>query len=157
LGYDEAAVRKEAGRCLRCDICRRCGECVAICRDKMGIGALKLGYLEFDEQSPTDFRATAENCITCGACAANCENKALAIEDIDGQRVLKLCGTRLNSQAIQYCDSCGAKLGLARYTRFIQKKTRGISPTTVDRLLCNDCLRHNGAAGNGGNGPVSFV
>ncbi len=157
LGYDEADVRREAGRCLRCDICRRCGDCVALCRDKMGIGALKLGYLEFDRQSPTDFRATAENCITCGACAANCENRALVIEERDERRMLKLCGTVLNSQAIQYCDSCGAKLGSAQYTSFIQKKTRGISPTIDKRLLCNNCQRRNGAAVNAANGPLPMV
>jgi hypothetical protein len=35
LGYSENMVREEARRCLRCDICRRCGKCVEICRDKM--------------------------------------------------------------------------------------------------------------------------
>ncbi|MEH0019561.1 MAG: NAD(P)-binding protein [Desulfobacter sp.] len=154
LGYDEASVRKEANRCLRCDICRRCGKCVEICRDKMGINALRLGYLEFDTQSPTDFRATAENCITCGACAANCENKALVMEDKDGQRCLSLCGTLLNSQTIQYCDGCGAKMGSAEYTRFISKKTRNISPTTEKRLLCNNCQRRGGATVNAPEGPM---
>ena len=157
LGYDESAVRREAGRCLRCDICRRCGKCVEICRDKMGINALKLGYLEFDTQSPTDFRATAENCITCGACAAHCENKALVMDELDDQRRLMLCGTVLNSQAIQYCDGCGAKLGSAEYTRFISRKTDAISPTTDKRLLCNDCQRRNGANGNAAEGPLPLA
>ena len=48
LGYPENAVREEARRCLRCDICLRCGKCVEICRDKMKINALKFGYLDFD-------------------------------------------------------------------------------------------------------------
>ena len=157
LGYDEESVRREANRCLRCDICRRCGECVEICRDKMGINALKLGYLEFDEQSPTDFRVTAENCITCGACAANCENKALIMDEKDGQRRLLLCGTILNSQTIQHCESCGAKVGSAEYTRFISRKTRKISPTTDQRLLCNNCLRKIGAVTGTSDGPMPLT
>ena len=157
LGYDEESVRREANRCLRCDICRRCGECVEICRDKMGINALKLGYLEFDEQSPTDFRVTAENCITCGACAANCENKALIMDEKDGQRRLLLCGTILNSQTIQHCESCGAKVGSAEYTRFISRKTRKISPTTDKRLLCNNCLRKIGAVTGTSDGPMPLT
>nr|WP_319490488.1 NAD(P)-binding protein [uncultured Desulfobacter sp.] len=145
LGYEEADVRQEAARCLRCDICRRCGDCVDICRDKMGLNALKLGYLDFDKSGPTDFRVTAENCITCGACAANCENNALVLDEKDGHRRLLLCGTILNSQAIQYCESCGAKLGSMEYNRFIAGKIRNMTPATNKHLLCNDCLRRESA------------
>ena len=148
LGYDEASVRREASRCLRCDICRRCGKCVDICRDKMGIDALQLGYMDFDKVSETDFRTTREKCITCGACAANCENKAIVIEERDGQRMLKLCGTILNSQAIQYCDECNVILPSTAYMQFIAKKTGHVSPVTQTRLLCNDCQRKLSAKNN---------
>ena len=148
LGYDEASVRKEAARCLRCDICRRCGKCVDICRDKMGIDALKLGYLEFDSPLETDFRATKEKCITCGACAANCENRAMVMEEKDGQRMLKLCGTILNSQAIQYCDECTAILPSSEYLQFIAEKTGSVSRVTQKRLLCNHCQRKISATAN---------
>ncbi|MDZ7665688.1 MAG: hypothetical protein U5K27_10250 [Desulfotignum sp.] len=141
LGYDEAAVRKEAQRCLRCDVCRRCGKCVEVCRDKMGIDALHLGYLDFDHPVKTDFRMTAENCITCGACAANCENNAMTLEEKDGKRMLKLCGTILNEQEIQTCDACGAKLPSAQYMAFISDKTADLTRKSERRLLCNDCQR----------------
>jgi NADPH-dependent glutamate synthase beta subunit-like oxidoreductase len=154
LGYDEASVRREAGRCLRCDICRRCGECVEICRDKMGIDALRLGYMDFDHPSESDFRATSEKCITCGACAANCENKALVIEEKQGQRMLKLCGTILNSQAIQYCEACNAVLPSKAYMQFISNKTNQVSQVTEKRLLCNDCQRRLGAKNNVATRPV---
>ncbi|MFN2436562.1 MAG: FAD-dependent oxidoreductase [Desulfotignum sp.] len=141
LGYDETAVRKEAQRCLRCDVCRRCGKCVEVCRDKMGIDALHLGYLDFDHPVKTDFRMTAENCITCGACAANCENNAMVIEEKDGKRMLKLCGTILNEQDIQTCDACGVKLPSAQYMAFISDKTADLPQKADQRLLCNDCKR----------------
>lgn len=141
LGYDEAAVRKEAGRCLRCDVCRRCGVCVEVCRDKMGIDALHLGYLDFDHPVETDFRKTAENCITCGACAENCENNAMVLEEDNGNRVLKLCGTILNSQPIQYCEECTAKLPSQAYFRFVEQKTQGLHKVVEKRLLCDNCQR----------------
>ncbi len=99
----------------------------------------------FDESGPTDFRVTAENCITCGACAANCENNALVLDEKDDRRRLLLCGTILNSQAIQYCESCGAKLGSLEYTRFIAGKIRNLTPAVNKQLLCNDCLRRESA------------
>ncbi|MFH2065395.1 MAG: FAD-dependent oxidoreductase [Pseudomonadota bacterium] len=141
LGYDEESVRKEAGRCLRCDICRRCGKCIEICRDKMGIDALQFGYMDFDHPTRTDFRTTQTKCIICGACAANCENKAMVIEEKDEHRYLKLCGTVLNAQAILYCDHCHAPLPSAEYLAFISHKTGNMVKSTQARMLCNNCQR----------------
>lgn len=141
LGYLENAVREEARRCLRCDICRRCGLCVEICRDKMGIDALQLGYLDFDRPSPTDFRTTAERCIACGACAANCPNEAIVIKDQDGQRCLSLCGTFLIRLNLEYCEKCGAVLGPARYHDYIAKRTQVVTPFVQGHALCVRCAR----------------
>ncbi len=157
LGYDEESVRREASRCLRCDICRRCGKCVEICRDKMGIDALKFGYMDFDDPSETDFRATSEKCILCGACAANCENKAIVIEEENGQRMLKLCGTILNKQEIQYCEECNAILPSAEYMQFISRKTGTAKKVTEKRLLCNNCQRKLGAKINVSTRPVNRI
>jgi len=155
LGYDEESVRKEAARCLRCDICRRCAKCVDVCRNKMGIDALKFGYMNFNAPTESDFRTTSEKCITCGACAANCENKAIVIEEKDGQRVLKLCGTILNKQTIQYCDECSAVLPSNEYMQFIAEKTGKITKVLDNRLLCTDCQRKLTAKINVETRPVA--
>ena len=127
-----------------------------VCRDKMGIDALKFGYMDFDNPRETDFRATSEKCITCGACAANCENKAIVIEEEDGQRMLKLCGTILNKQDIQYCEECNAILPSVEYMQFISQKTGNVSKKTENRLLCNNCQRKLGAKINVGTQPVNL-
>ncbi|MEZ4605209.1 MAG: 4Fe-4S binding protein, partial [Desulfobacterales bacterium] len=48
------------------------------------------GYLDFDHPVKTDFRRTGDRCITCGACANNCPNDAMKIEDRDGEQILSL-------------------------------------------------------------------
>jgi NADPH-dependent glutamate synthase beta subunit-like oxidoreductase/ferredoxin len=148
LGYPENAVREEARRCLRCDICRRCGECVEICRDKMGVDALRFGYMDFDHPVETDFRRTEERCILCGACATNCPTGAMQMEDREGERILSLCGTILNRQKLLFCEKCGATLGPTRYLDFIRKKTGSVVSVSNQRRICDACARKESAKVN---------
>ncbi|MEN8243987.1 MAG: FAD-dependent oxidoreductase [Thermodesulfobacteriota bacterium] len=141
LGYSENQVREEARRCLRCDICRRCGDCVKVCRDQMKIDALQLGYLDFDHPVKTDFRLTEERCIACGACAESCTNNAMQIKDQDKERVLTLCGTILNRQRLVYCDNCGTVIGPAKYLDFINKRFQKTGQITSDHTVCENCAR----------------
>ncbi|MBU4456999.1 MAG: FAD-dependent oxidoreductase [Nanoarchaeota archaeon] len=141
LGYTENMAREEARRCLRCDICIRCGTCVEICRDKMKINALQLGYFDFDHPVETDFRVTAEKCILCGACATNCPTGAMKMEDRGDERVLMLSGTILNRLKLEYCQLCGAVLGPARYHDYITKRIDDISQRIGDKRLCVECAR----------------
>ncbi|MEW6664017.1 MAG: NAD(P)-binding protein [Thermodesulfobacteriota bacterium] len=145
LGYEEATARQEAKRCLRCDICKRCGKCVTVCRDKMGIDALQFGYLDFETRGFTDFRVTAERCILCGACAANCPTGAITLTDRDGERVLSLCGTVLCHEKLEYCDRCGAVVGPAKYLDYVKKRTAGIQEAFAGSLLCENCIRQHTA------------
>ncbi len=154
LGYTENVVREEARRCLRCDICLRCGKCVEVCRDMMGINALEFGFLDFDKPAPTDFRVTAERCILCGACAANCPNQAIRIIDRGSERTLSYCGTILNRQKLEHCRECGAVLGPQRYLDFLQKRTQGVSPVVADRRLCHACVRRHTARVHTENHPA---
>jgi NADPH-dependent glutamate synthase beta subunit-like oxidoreductase/ferredoxin len=154
LGYTENVVREEARRCLRCDICLRCGKCVEVCRDMMGINALEFGFLNFDKPEATDFRVAAERCILCGACAANCPNQAIRILDRGDERLLSYCGTILNRQKLEHCRACGAVIGPQRYLEFLKNRTQTVSPVVADRNLCHSCLRRHTAGVHQENTPV---
>ena len=155
LGYPENAVREEARRCLRCDICLRCGKCVEICRDKMNVDALQMGYFDFDHPVETDYRITAERCIACGACAANCPTGAMRMEDRGNERILSLCGTILNRQKLLFCEDCGAVLGPARYLDFIRKRTAAVARVAAERKLCDACARKTKAQFSSDETPVT--
>lgn len=146
IGYSEKRTRQEAARCLRCDICFRCGRCVEICRNKIKVEALKMGYLDFDRPEPTDFTITETRCVLCGACAANCPSGAMRMEDSNGERILSLCGTILNRQALIHCESCGAVMGTAKYLTYLQNKHQPIIQVADPRTLCYTCSRKKMAA-----------
>jgi len=154
LGYPEDLVRQEARRCLRCDICLRCGKCIEVCRDKMKVDALQMGYFDFDHPVPTDFRKSEERCILCGACATNCPTGAMQIEDKGGERILSLCGTVLNRKKLLYCEGCGTVLGPERYLEFVQKRTHAVAKVAGDRRLCEVCARKSTAKFGGEDAPV---
>jgi NADPH-dependent glutamate synthase beta subunit-like oxidoreductase len=154
LGLDEAMVKEESRRCLRCDVCLRCGKCVEICRDKMGVNALEMGYFDFDHPVETDFRITQERCILCGACAANCPTGAMKMIDSENERVLSLCGTILNRQELVHCDECHAVLGPARYLDFIRKRGGALPRVITGKPLCDVCSRKTTAARKVEDAPV---
>ena len=157
LGYREDHVRQEARRCLRCDICLRCGKCVEVCRDKMGVNALQMGYFDFDHPVATDFKDTEDRCILCGACATNCPTGAMQIEDRGGERILSLCGTILNRKDLLYCENCGAVLGPAQYLDFVQKRTTGVAKIADDRRICDACARKSSAVFSVDDAPVRKI
>jgi NADPH-dependent glutamate synthase beta subunit-like oxidoreductase/ferredoxin len=154
LGYPEEKVRAEARRCLRCDICLRCGKCIEVCRDRMGVDALQMGYFDFDHPVPTDFRLTEERCILCGACATNCPTGAMQIQDRDGERILSLCGTLLNRKELLYCEKCEAVLGPERYLDFVQKRTHKVAKQTGGHRLCEACARKSTAKHSVEDAPI---
>jgi NADPH-dependent glutamate synthase beta subunit-like oxidoreductase len=154
LGYSENMAREEARRCLRCDICLRCGKCVEICRDKMGVDALQMGYFDFDHPVATDYRVTQERCILCGACATNCPTGAMRMEDKDDERVLSLCGTILNRKKLLHCERCDTVLGPACYLDFVKKRTRSVARVAADRHLCDLCARKSTAKFSADEAPV---
>ena len=155
LGYSENMVREEARRCLRCDICRRCGLCVQICRDKMGVDALEMGYLEFDHPGSTDFRRTQQRCIACGACATNCPTGAMHLEDRGNERILSLCGTILSRQPLTHCDDCGAVIGTQRYLEYIEKRLHKTTPSPAQQKRCDACGRKSGIQHSRGAMPLT--
>jgi NADPH-dependent glutamate synthase beta subunit-like oxidoreductase/ferredoxin len=155
LGYSENMVREEARRCLRCDICIRCGQCVEICRDKMKVDALEMGYIAFDHPGSTDFRRTQQRCISCGACATNCPTGAMHLEDRGNERVLSLCGTILSRQPLVQCEDCGAVIGTARYLEYIQKRLTKTPSASLQHARCDACGRKAGLRHNRGKLPLT--
>jgi NADH-quinone oxidoreductase subunit F len=145
LDYTPKQAKKEAQRCLRCDICIRCGACEQVCRDTMQVYALKFIQISPTERMLSDYSRVSERCIACGACALVCPTGAIDYIEGPDRRELRLCGTVLNRLEVPTCQGCGGPLPPARYLSYVSAQSDTKMGKQVLRRFCPACARENRA------------
>jgi len=118
---DSESATKEAGRCLRCDICIGCGLCQFICSE-MGVDAIRLAKTDGDRFAFVDFRIMADKCISCGACAEVCPTGAIKIVQHDFERKTEFTGTDMCEHHILQCTKCKKPMMPEKYYDFLEKR-----------------------------------
>ncbi len=140
LGLDEIAGREEAKRCMRCDICERCGKCVEVCRDRLGVSAIRFFHAGENSLILKDYVHGLPNCIGCGSCVNICPTGALQLKDSDGERVLLMSGTIINRIKLETCEGCSAQYVTKLMVRHVQKLIDA-PEEAFEQRLCPDCKR----------------
>jgi putative selenate reductase YgfK subunit len=141
LGMSVNSAIQEARRCLRCDICISCGQCIEVCRNQMGVDAIHLSYVEQNATEETDFRRPADYCIGCGACALTCPTAAIDMQDKDGMRTLRMCGTEMAQHRLVACTSCGSSFVSQKQLTFVLKRLDDNPTTKYSGHVCPACAR----------------
>jgi ferredoxin len=139
-GLTDAMAHDEARRCLRCDVCIGCGQCMAACSE-MGVEALRMADTSAGRLAYFDFIRPAELCIGCGACTEVCPTGAIHIEDQDGVRRTVITGTVVREQPLLTCSECGAPTQTPAHREFVRRRLPEHMATLVDRELCPSCSR----------------
>jgi NADH-quinone oxidoreductase subunit F len=140
LGLDEIAARQEAKRCMRCDICERCGKCVEVCRDKLGVSAIKFHHAGESSLILKDYVHGLPMCIGCGSCVNICPTGALQMQDQGDERLLLMCGTIVNRIQMQECTGCGVHFAPKVLLEHVEKLVAAPGYKPFENL-CPECRR----------------
>ena len=139
-GLTDTMAHNESHRCLRCDVCIGCGQCMAVCSE-MSVEALHMVDTKADRLAYFDFTRPADLCIACGACTQVCPTGAIHLEDKDGMRRIIITGTVVSEQAMLVCSECGAPTQTQKHKDFIQERLPDHMAKLLDRELCPSCAK----------------
>src|SRR4051794_9444279 len=104
VDYDEAAARRQASRCLRCNVntvfetekCVACNGCVDVCPENL-IRLVSVAELigDFDgEDAGAALIKDESTCIRCAMCASRCPTHAILMKEFQFQRECVTVATR---------------------------------------------------------------
>jgi ferredoxin len=144
-GLSKERAMQEAKRCLRCDICISCGQCIETCRDEMDVDAIHLSYMEQHATAHTDFTRPAEKCIGCVSCAVNCPTGAITVEEKNGERFIRMCGAEMKRHTLLRCTSCDIPFVTQKHLDYIRARADKEVKIKYPRNLCPACARKAGA------------
>jgi NADH dehydrogenase/NADH:ubiquinone oxidoreductase subunit G len=123
------------------DDCVRCGRCVRVCRDKIGVYALCWVNRGYKRKITTDFERLSEYCIGCGACAQVCPTGAIKIEDRGNERKIYTWGQVIARFKLEPCTQCGRPLAPKKYLERISEKAYKPKGLELVDAVCPECVK----------------
>lgn len=135
------------------DDCVRCGLCVRVCRDKIGVSAISFAGRGQKRSVTAEFGKLSDVCIGCGACANICPTGAIKLEDRGDERKIFLWGNIISRQPLIRCGTCGTPYATQRFIDHVRGHC-DINALNIKYNLCPECSRDRCAEALTGTFPV---
>jgi bidirectional [NiFe] hydrogenase diaphorase subunit len=123
------------------DNCVRCGRCIRVCRDKIGVYALCFAHRGYERTVTTDFERLSEYCIGCGSCTQVCPTGAIWMKDEEDKRTIYTKNVVVSEFELEKCEICGIPYATRKFLDFVEKNSDKNMEVTAIRGMCPSCSR----------------
>jgi len=122
------------------DDCVRCGRCVRVCRDRIGVYALCWVNRGYDRKVATEFERLSDYCIGCGACAQVCPTGAIKVEDRGDERKIYTWGQIMARFKLERCEHCNTPFAPKKYLELINERSYKPKGLELVNYVCPECF-----------------
>lgn len=119
------------------DDCIRCRLCIRVCKEVVGVGALKMA-----DRDGTHLVVPKEGlCIGCGTCAGICPTGAIHMSDTDGVRTISIRDLVIGVNALERCEACGRFFASRKFINHVERQTTDHAAVKEHHRYCHSCAK----------------
>lgn len=119
------------------DDCVRCGLCVRVCRDRIGVSAISFAFRGQKRRVTAEFGGISELCIGCGTCANICPTGAIKVTDRGSIRTISLWDNIISRLELISCEGCGKFFMTKKHFQYITSRLSEFNGTIKN--ICPEC------------------
>jgi predicted molibdopterin-dependent oxidoreductase YjgC len=115
------------------DGCIRCGLCIRVCKEIIGVAALRLENRLVIPSS--------DRCIGCSTCASICPTHAIVVEEEAGIRSLSIRGEVFSRHQLMRCQACGKHFATEKQISMMEQRTAPHPQLKEHHTYCANCAK----------------
>ncbi|MCI0469646.1 MAG: 2Fe-2S iron-sulfur cluster-binding protein [Nitrospirae bacterium] len=123
------------------DECVKCGICVRVCQDKIGVSAISFAKRGQNRHVTGEFEELSESCIGCATCVNMCPTGAIKLKDSDTERTIWIGENTISRLELIACDACGKPFMTRKHFDYILSRLKDKPGIDTKLKTCPECTR----------------